>query len=134
MQSRLLILGLLTALAALLAWCCWGTRNTPLPPQDDQVALRASGLGTPGAASPADAGSTVDPGPNPTEAVQRQPIADGSADALPRHLPAALTAFLRGCLLPSPSHRPNDAWALFDDFQTLLKKLYGPPSFRPFSI
>ncbi|MCB0076812.1 MAG: hypothetical protein KDD73_05260 [Anaerolineales bacterium] len=60
--------------------------------------------------------------------------ADGSADALPRHLPAALTAFLRGCLLPSPSHRPNDAWALFDDFQTLLKKLYGPPSFRPFSI
>ncbi len=53
---------------------------------------------------------------------------------LPKRVPKPLQFLLRGCLLPAPKRRANDAWALFDDFQAILVELYGAPQFRPFMI
>ena len=49
------------------------------------------------------------------------------------HLPAALTAFARGCQLASPRRRPGDAWTLLAELDDLLGRLYGPRRFRPFA-
>ncbi len=53
---------------------------------------------------------------------------------LPPGIPKPLVALLRACLLPSPQRRASDAWQVFDDFQKILKQLYGPPTFRPFHM
>jgi hypothetical protein len=41
---------------------------------------------------------------------------------------------LQACLIPAPQRRPGDAWELFDDFQKILRRLYGPRAFRPFHM
>ena len=46
-------------------------------------------------------------------------------------IPPRLTAFLQGCILRKPAHRPQDAWALHDELDALLKRLIGPPKYRP---
>ncbi|CAN5508898.1 hypothetical protein BH10CHL1_BH10CHL1_18080 [soil metagenome] len=53
---------------------------------------------------------------------------------LPERVPKPLRNLLRGCLLPAPQRRMADAWELFDDFQALLQRLYGPRVFRPFTL
>ncbi|MBC8163438.1 MAG: molecular chaperone DnaJ [Roseiflexaceae bacterium] len=53
---------------------------------------------------------------------------------LPASVPPAMRRLLQACLLPAPARRPNDAWQLFDDFNTILHACYGPPVFRPFVL
>lgn len=53
-------------------------------------------------------------------------------DELSPAVPKAMQALLRVCLIPAPHRRYGNAWQLFDDFRTLLEKLYGPARFRPF--
>lgn len=42
----------------------------------------------------------------------------------------ALLRFVRGCTLPAPRNRPQDAWRLLAELDDLLEKLYGPRRFR----
>lgn len=49
-------------------------------------------------------------------------------------LPVAMKRFADGCLFDRPRMRPHDAWALLGEFDELLDKLYGPRTFRPFTI
>ena len=53
---------------------------------------------------------------------------------LPARVPRPLQVLLRACLLPAPQRRPSDAWQVFEDFQEILRALYGPPRFRPFQM
>lgn len=53
---------------------------------------------------------------------------------LPEDAPAALCRFFRGCMLPSPRQRPQDAWALLREFDELLARLWGPRRFHPFAV
>lgn len=46
--------------------------------------------------------------------------------------PAPLRAFADGCSLDAPGMRPQDAWALKDELDDLLERLYGRRRFRPF--
>ncbi|WP_333770252.1 molecular chaperone DnaJ [Streptomyces sp. IBSBF 2435] len=48
--------------------------------------------------------------------------------------PAPLRAFLRGCTLPEQHRRPQDAWRLLAELDDLLERLYGPRTFRPFTM
>ncbi|MFI0896088.1 molecular chaperone DnaJ [Streptomyces sp. NPDC020983] len=48
--------------------------------------------------------------------------------------PAPLRAFLRGCTLPEQHRRPQDAWALLAELDDLLERLYGPRTFRAFTM
>ena len=55
-------------------------------------------------------------------------------DDLPAGVPPAIRALLRACLIPAPRRRISAAWELFDDFQDILQRLYGPRTFRPFHM
>ncbi len=46
----------------------------------------------------------------------------------------ALLRFARGCALPVPRMRPQDAWRLLAELDELLEQLYGPRRFRPFAL
>jgi hypothetical protein len=48
--------------------------------------------------------------------------------------PQPLRAFLRGCTLPAEPRRPHDAWRLLAELDALLDQLYGPRTFRPFTM
>lgn len=48
--------------------------------------------------------------------------------------PVRFRNFLGGCLMIAPGRRPNDAWALRDEFSELLQKLVGPPTYREFHL
>lgn len=52
----------------------------------------------------------------------------------PTTTPKPIQALLKSCLIPAPQRRPNDVWELFDQFQEILRRLYGPPTFRPFTL
>jgi hypothetical protein len=54
---------------------------------------------------------------------------DPRTDRMPDAVPPPMRRFFKTCLLESPSMRPGDAWALLDDFDRLLRTLYGPPRF-----
>lgn len=41
-----------------------------------------------------------------------------------------LREFLLGCVLPGQKMRPGDAWALYEEFEELLRTVYGPPKFH----
>jgi hypothetical protein len=56
---------------------------------------------------------------------------DPLRDRIPDTIPAPVRQFLKGCLLPGPHMRPDDAWAVLDEFDELLAQLYGPPQFHP---
>ena len=58
-------------------------------------------------------------------------LAGGDAPEPPPRVPRPIDALLRACLLRSPRRRPDDAWQVFDDFQEILERLYGPRTFRP---
>jgi hypothetical protein len=53
---------------------------------------------------------------------------------LPLAVPAPFHRFVKGCLLPSPVHRPQDVGALREEFDDLLENLYGPRAFRPLAM
>lgn len=52
--------------------------------------------------------------------------------ALPSAIPSYLQRFLRGCLL-SQGQRPQEAWALHEEFRHLMEKNFGPKQFVPFT-
>jgi serine/threonine protein kinase len=45
-----------------------------------------------------------------------------------------LRAFIKGCALERASMRPQDAWALKDEFDDLLERMWGVRRYRPFSM
>ena len=49
-------------------------------------------------------------------------------------VPPAMRRFFETCLLEGMRMRPSDAWALQDEFDVLLGRLYGPPKFHPLSM
>ena len=53
---------------------------------------------------------------------------------LPASVPQALRAFFRGCLMQTPAYRPQNAWALLDEFTHLIERLWGPRTFRSFTM
>ena len=59
---------------------------------------------------------------------------DPLARSLPPSVPRAIQSFLRGCTLPGKYARPQDAWALKEEFDDLLERLYGERKFHPFYL
>jgi len=59
-------------------------------------------------------------------------ITSSGAD-IPATVPRLIRGLLRSCLL-SVAHRPKDVFEVFRDFEQILKQLYGPRKFRPFSM
>jgi len=55
---------------------------------------------------------------------------DPASGTVPDRLPRALGAFFRSCLLEGPRMRPDDAWGLLDEFDELLRDLYGPQRYH----
>lgn len=67
----------------------------------------------------------------------------GGADMKTNVLPATpkatiaadrMTRFLQSCLLGSVNLRPSDAWALQDEWDEMLRSLFGPPKFIPLLV
>jgi len=54
---------------------------------------------------------------------------DPLTDDFPRHVPAELKGLLVACLSNSPARRPQDAWALRDEWSCRLEDVFGPPKF-----
>jgi hypothetical protein len=59
---------------------------------------------------------------------------DLKTNEMPDTVPPAIQTLLKVCLNPRISMRPSDASTLHDAFDTILKDLVGPPTFRPFSV
>jgi serine/threonine protein kinase len=57
-----------------------------------------------------------------------------ACDRMPDAVPAALRRFVEACLLEGEAMRPRDAWQLMDEFNELLRRLYGPPMFHPLTM
>jgi serine/threonine protein kinase len=58
------------------------------------------------------------------------PVTSRMPDAVPR----PIRQFVNTCLLESASMRPDDAWALVEDFDDLLRAIYGPPKFHELTL
>ena len=52
----------------------------------------------------------------------------------PARVPGPMQMFLKSCILPGKRARPQDAWGLKEEFDELLKKLWGERKFHPFSM
>jgi hypothetical protein len=59
---------------------------------------------------------------------------DPVRDRMPEAVPAPMQRFFQTCLLTGAAMRPDDAWKLMDEFQDLLRRLYGPPRFHHLSM
>jgi hypothetical protein len=59
---------------------------------------------------------------------------DPVTNRMPEAVPLPMRRFLATCLLHSASMRPDDAWALMEDFDALLYALYGPPRFHELTL
>jgi hypothetical protein len=59
---------------------------------------------------------------------------DPVTNRVPEAVPRPMRRFLNTCLLESARMRPNDAWALLEDFDELLQALYGPPRFHELTL
>lgn len=55
-------------------------------------------------------------------------------NVMPSTVPAPIQGFLRSCLLAAPSRRPDDAGALHEEFDELLLRLVGKPTYRPLAM
>ncbi len=53
---------------------------------------------------------------------------------IPKAVSKPIARFFRGCLLPNPKSRPQEAWALIEEFDELIERLWGPKTFRLFSM
>ncbi|MER5332450.1 serine/threonine protein kinase [Micromonospora sp. NPDC002717] len=79
----------------------------------------------------------------PAEVVAKRPCGPGTDIAMatrcmtwlmgPR-APRELLAFAQGCLRPALNARPGDAWRLLRELDEVLDRLYGPRTFRPFTL
>lgn len=54
---------------------------------------------------------------------------DPVAETFPDNIPIALKGYLQGCLLKSPSMRPQDAWKMLEEVSDVGYRLYGAPKF-----
>lgn len=59
---------------------------------------------------------------------------DPVRDRMPDAVPAELRRFFAACLLEGAAMRPNDAWQLMDEFNELLHRRYGPPTFHELTL
>jgi hypothetical protein len=59
---------------------------------------------------------------------------DPVSNRMPDAVPTPMQWFLKSCLLEGPRMRPNDAWALLEEFDELLHRLYGPPKFHELTL
>ncbi|MET8201687.1 serine/threonine protein kinase [Micromonospora taraxaci] len=53
---------------------------------------------------------------------------------LNRHAPCELLTFAQGCRQRLLGKRPDDAWRLLPELDQVLDRLYGPRTFRPFTL
>jgi hypothetical protein len=79
----------------------------------------------------------------PAEVLDRQPIGPDLdiylatkclTDLIGDGIPAQLAAFARGCTLPNPRRRPDDAWRLLGELDEVFERLYGARKYRPFAL
>ncbi|MFI7609089.1 serine/threonine protein kinase [Micromonospora sp. NPDC049366] len=79
----------------------------------------------------------------PPEVVGKRPCGPGTDIALAARcmtwlmatrVPPELRAFAAGCQGPALSARPDDAWRLLRELDEVLDRLYGPRTFRPFTL
>ncbi|MBM0274067.1 protein kinase family protein [Micromonospora tarensis] len=79
----------------------------------------------------------------PPEVVQQRPCGPGTdiwmatqcmTSLLDRHAPRELRTFAQGCRQRFLSHRPDDAWRLLRELDQVLDRIYGPRTFRPFTL
>ncbi|MDY7084686.1 MAG: molecular chaperone DnaJ, partial [Actinomycetota bacterium] len=61
-------------------------------------------------------------------------MATGLMVRLMKDPPKPLRRFADGCSYDKPRMRPQDAWRLLHEFDEVLHSLYGPRTFRPFTI
>ncbi|HET8846445.1 MAG TPA: hypothetical protein VFN35_33590, partial [Ktedonobacteraceae bacterium] len=59
---------------------------------------------------------------------------DPQQRTMPDRVPWQIQSHLKGCTLPRPSQRPQDARVLRQEFDELLERLWGPRTFHPFSM
>jgi hypothetical protein len=59
---------------------------------------------------------------------------DPATNRMPEAVPPPMRRFVHTCLLESARMRPDDAWALLEDFDELLQALYGPPRFHELTL
>lgn len=59
---------------------------------------------------------------------------DPVTSRMPEAVPPPMQRFFKTCLLESAAMRPDDAWALMEDFDELLHALYGPPKFHTLTL
>lgn len=79
----------------------------------------------------------------PPDLLRREPAAPGTdiylatrcmTYVMGEQVPRPLLTFADGCMLPNPRRRPDDSWRLLAEFDDLLDRLYGPRTFRPFTM
>lgn len=51
---------------------------------------------------------------------------------MPDTVPQAIRSFFKGCTLAGIRSRPQDAWALKEEFDALIQRLWGERKFHPF--
>ncbi len=59
---------------------------------------------------------------------------DPVTGTMPNSVHKRIQSFFRGIILKKPSHRPHNALALLDEFTALVEQLWGPRTFRAFSM
>lgn len=59
---------------------------------------------------------------------------DLETNELPPAVPLEIQTFLHRCLVPLRNMRPQSAWDLHDEFDALLKRVIGPPSYRKLTL
>ena len=59
---------------------------------------------------------------------------DPVANVMPDTVPLLMRRFFATCLFEIPRMRPDDHWSLLDDFDKLLRQLYGPPKFHELTL
>ncbi|MEH0928774.1 serine/threonine protein kinase [Micromonospora sp. CPCC 205558] len=80
---------------------------------------------------------------DPEEVLTKQPCGPGTDIAMASHCmswlmgpraPRELHTFAQGCRQRSLNARPDDAWRLLRELDQVLDRLYGPRTFRPFTL
>ena len=59
---------------------------------------------------------------------------DSLTNRMPDTVPEPMRRFIATCLLESPRMRPDDAWGLQQEFEHLLRRLYGAPAFHELTL
>ena len=52
---------------------------------------------------------------------------------VPQKVPAYLSRFLKSCCLPEVAQRPQNAWAVHEEFSSYMRHHYGPKKFVLFN-